>query len=419
MIESIRRSRSGLSRLLSIALFMTTCSLSSLAQSGGSSYSSLNLGDLETITNGVAAGRAGVETAVPSVVQLNGLNPAAWSSLTFVSIQTALSFEQYNVSTADASLWQNRVSLKSFSVGLPASRTKGFTIGLGVRPLTTVNYATASDVLVPNVDTVVSGTRTSNGSGGVSEGFIGASYRPFSWLSVGASLGIQFGASTELTRFEINSSNYNEAAIDNTTRYSGISGSFGVIVQPIEKLSIGAAITPPSTLNAETISLGLFREGVSDDTLNIDTTEISHAIPLRMSVGASYQIGRTLLSGDLLLQSWAGSSTLDNARNRMRTAIGIDYLPNTSAGSRGTDRWTLRAGLWREQTYVTIDDVGIDAMGVSFGGSIPFSPTAHLGSGAGIDLGIELGTRGSTENGHSKELFGKLTLGLLINEMWF
>src|SRR5687768_17181411 len=113
---------------LMVTLMTTACGLSLFGQSGGSSYSSFNIGDLETVTNGVSAGRAGVEAAVPSVVQLNGVNPAGWSSLSFVSIQTALSFEQYRVETTDASLWQNRVSLKSFSVGLPASRTKGFTI---------------------------------------------------------------------------------------------------------------------------------------------------------------------------------------------------------------------------------------------------------------------------------------------------
>jgi hypothetical protein len=36
-----------------------------------------------------------------------------------------------------------------------------------------------------------------------------------------------------------------------------------------------------------------------------------------------------------------------------------------------------------------------------------------------MDVGIELGTRGTTENGLTQELFGKLSVELSINELWF
>jgi hypothetical protein len=97
----------------------------------------------------------------------------------------------------------------------------------------------------------------------------------------------------------------------------------------------------------------------------------------------------------------------------------VDYLGDDSPNSSGLDRWTFRAGTWYDQSYYSLDAGDVNGFGLGFGAEIPFSRTGQLGSGAGANIGIALGSRGSTDPGLTRELYGKLFVELAIGELWF
>ena len=389
------------------------------AQSGGSSYSIFNIGDLQTSTTASSAGRGGVEAAIPYSDLLNSVNPAAWTTLDYVTIQAGLRFEQYRVSDANQSIWQNRTAFQNVTVGLPYSKKLGGTIGLGIRPFTTVNYRTGLQQEVPSGDTHVIADLTYSGSGGISQGFIGTALSPIDNISLGATLDFYFGTSENRTIVDFPVSNLNDAGYANNDSWSGIGATLGLLVNPTENLRIGVAFTPGFTLTDKRESFSIFRESGFDDTIGVTESESELLIPGKISVGASWQHGRTLLSGDVLMQGWGEHDQLLQTRNRLRTGIGVDYLPAKGTLASGLSKWTLRSGLWYEQTYYALTQGDINEMGVTAGVHIPFSTTGRLGSGAGADIGLEVGMRGTTENGLTREIFGKLSLELAISEFWF
>lgn len=409
-------------RILSAALLLMGIGVTPLAaQGGGSSYSIFNLGDLLTGTTAAGAGRAGIETANPYGTILNSVNPATWTSLRFVTFQAGMTFEQYKVSDRDGSLWQNKTSLRNFSAAFPYSEKYGGTIGIGFRPYSTVNYRTAQSREVPLGDTGKAPAElTYSGSGGLSEAFLGTSFMPLDWLSLGVTGSLYFGSIENRTLVDFPTTSLNNAGYINSDRLSGFGGTLGLMVRATDDLRIGGTFSLPATIDVDRTQLGVFREGGSDDTVSISDSAFGFDLPPRITVGASYRTGRTVLSGETVMQSWSGHSRFGGtARNRMRLGVGADYLPSTSASASGTDRWTFRAGAWYEQTYYAVPQGDINAMGVTLGAFVPFSTIGRLGSGAGMDLGIELGTRGTTENGLTQELFGKVSVELSINELWF
>ncbi len=389
------------------------------AQGGGSTYSIFNIGDLQSTTTAAGAGRGGVEAAVPYGSILNSLNPAAWTSLNYVTIQAGLRFEQYRVSDEDQSNWQNRTTFRNVAIGLPFSKDLGGAIGIGIRPYSSVNYRTGVKRDVPSGDSTVQADLTYSGSGGVSQGFGGFSLKPIDALSIGATFDFYFGSTLNRTLVDFPTSTLNDAGYINTDTWSGIGGTIGVLARPVENLLVAATFSPGTTLTTEREAISIFRESGIEDTVTSLITESELSVPSRITFGASLKSGRTLLSADVLTQGWSPNDSLSTTRGRLRTGVGVDYLPAKGVSATGLSTWTLRTGLWYEQTYYALPQGNINEMGVALGANIPFSSTGALGSGAGADIGLEIGMRGTTDNGLTREVFGRLSLELAISEFWF
>ena len=76
---------------------------------------------------------------VYNVGNLNSLNPAGWADLRSVTLAAGMNFQQYQVSTASQSLYQNSTRLQGFSIGFPFSEKHGITAAMLFRPYSTVN----------------------------------------------------------------------------------------------------------------------------------------------------------------------------------------------------------------------------------------------------------------------------------------
>ena len=390
-----------------------------LAQSGGSTYSSFNIGQLEQGRVGEAVGRAGIETPLPSRHGLNFGSSAGWSSLTYVSVQTGFSYEQYRNATGDLVANNNNTSIDHIAAAFPVADSLGLTIGIGFRPYSSVSYVAGSTIDIPSADTTVSGAAVYSGSGGISEAFAGFGIEPIDNVAIGAKLSALFGSSQRSSRLEFATPGFLSAGNIETMSVSGLGVTLSTLVEPVEGLRIGAALTTPITVEAKETRLGLYRVSRGDDTASFAETESEFTIPALIRAGLSWQTGRTVLATEVLMQNWSSVDRFSStARDRMRVSLGAEYLPDDSPGSSGLERWTLRAGVMYDQSYVALDSEGVDALAVGLGASVPFAPTGILGSGATFDLGLELGSRSGAENSVD-ELSAKLTAGITVNEFWF
>jgi hypothetical protein len=392
-------------------------------QDGGSSYSIFNLGDIRQAVTASGVARGGSEVAVTSPRTINGTNPALWGDLETVSVQAGMSFAQYQVSDDNSSLYQNRTSLQNFSAGFPMSDVYNSALVLSIRPYSTVNYLTQLASRVPTAagDTA-DGTISYSGDGGISEATFGASFAPIPEVTIGVAGSRFFGAIRNSSGVSFPDGSLNPAVYQRNDVFGGWGFRAGLAARPIEGLTIGGVFESGSNLNRERHDIAAYvdrspqgSEEVVDTTAS-DTQTVKLAP--RITAGASYRTGRALLSTQVTMQAWSADD-FANARNSMRIALGFDRMGNEAAGASGFDRWTLRAGAYMDQTYFNVRGTGIDEVGVSIGAGIPLTFVSRLNVGTTLDLAIEAGQRGSTDNGLTKELFGRFNLELTLGELWF
>jgi hypothetical protein len=391
----------------------------SAQSSGGSTYSIFNIGDLRTSATAAAAGQGGVETAMPSPLVLNSINPAGWGDMRYVTLQAAFEFNQYKVSTESASQYQNSSRLKEISLAFPFSEKYGGTLGMTVRPYSDVAYRTQNPTTVKTSDTTsTTATLTFGGHGGISLASLGSSFSPIKEITIGAAISRYFGKTTASSAVEFAESGLNPSIYENESLYSGWGGRFGLLVEPAEGIRIAAAMETGANLDREQRQISTY---IDLGRQISDTTSVANAtlsIPPRFSFGLAYQTGRFVIGTDASLQSW-NSSEMPNARNALRLGAGLNRLPNPSLNATGFERWNFRFGGFYEQTYYNVPGGGINQMGVTLGAGIPITTVNSLSSNTAMDIALELGTRGTTSSGLTQEMFGKISVELSVSELWF
>lgn len=391
-----------------------------LAQtSGGSTYSSLNIGDLQTSTSVAGQGLAGVESAMPMPGNLNSLNPAGWADLRSVTLAAGMNFEQYQVSTATQSLYQNSTRLQGFSIGFPFSEAYGVTAAMLFRPYSTVNYRSQLTQRVPlaGTDTAVA-TTTKQGSGGVSQAVIGSSFKPIEQLTIGAGVDWYFGAIESRSNVAFDNTALNPATYLTSDQYRGVGGRVGVQVRPAEGLQIGATLQSGVTLSRTRLLINNYLDAAGQviDTTATDTADLT--VPQRLTVGASYRMGRSTLGTEVSLQDWS-SAAMPTATSATRYGLAYQYAASESINAEGLDRWTFRVGALYEDTYYLTSNGAITQLGFTLGVGFPLAAYNRLNANPAMDIALQFGTRGTTDNGLTREAFGKLSVELSLSELWF
>jgi hypothetical protein len=272
---------------------------------------------------------------------------------------------------------------------------------------------------VPLNDSTTTGLSTFGGTGGLSEALLGSSFKPVEWLGIGATANLFFGSINSRTEVSFPNADLNPASNSTSDLFVGFGGRFGLTLQPDSNFRVGAVYESGSNLTRERNVVNRFTESGREIVDTLSVSEEKWKLPPRVTVGASYISGRFLFSADASFQSW-GTEQFTTARPENRFAIGIDRLPSTSINASGFERWTFRFGGYYRQTYYKLPNgEGIDQMGVTLGARYPISGVAGFNSSTAFDIGLELGRRGKLDNGLTQEMFGRVTLGLAISEIWF
>ncbi len=409
--------RSNLRRL--IALLLVASALPAAAQTnGGSTYSIFNIGDLQPTWSAAAMGHGGLETAMVGS-DVNTVNPAGWSDLNSVTVQADLVFEQYKVSDATSSFYQNNTSLRNFAAAFPWSEKLGGTVGLVLQPYSTVNYSVRRNQQV-QLDSggTADATLDFSGSGGISQAVLGTSFRPIDRVTVGAAAIRYIGTIERQSDVTFADGSLNPATYTTDERYGAWGWRVGALLEPIDHLRIGANFEGGADLSLDNVRMRSYSTllGIVSDTNA--TTSGTVTLPPRISVGAAYRSGEFQFGGEAVLQNWSGD-VFSTAAASTRIAAGVDRLADLSPGASGVSRWILRLGGYYDDTYYQIGSNQITEWAGTVGVGIPLTRTTGLNVGSFLDLAAEVGMRGTTDTGLTRELFGKLYIQLSVSELWF
>lgn len=398
---------------LLILLFYFSLYETTLAQ-GGSTYSIFGIGDIIYNSSAVYDGLGTTAIAVPSEHSINLLNPALWGKLTQTRIRGGYRFNQNLIKNEGNRLFQNNGKVDAILYGFAIDTSIGASIAFGFNTYSTVNYFIARNLSVSMDDYSLTVKDVYQGSGGISQFFLGASYRPFNWFYFGTSIIADIGTINASIKTYVRGANAASAYTDKTDYFVGIGFRTGALLELDNQFRVGSTIefhSPPTKLTRNTRYIY---------ELTIDTTfETNETIrlPLTFGIGASFLSGKFLFASDLIFQDFSklnyNLGPRANFGTQTKISFGISRIRNKSYFASFTDKITYNFGVYYKKLYVEIDKNSIREFAGSFGFEIPIVGSAIF------NAGFVFGARLPSANSLPKEYFGRMILEFSLGERWF
>lgn len=394
------------------------------SQSGSlSPYSFFGIGE-NTFKGTIDSRSMGGLNIYSDSLHLNLTNPAAYTELKLVNYSLGIDYTVSNLKT-DAS--KNKTKTGGVNYLAIAIPTKKLVFGFGIIPNNSVGY------LLQTQDKSKSPNEINRfeGDGGVNTAFLTLGFKVFKKIRFGLSANYQFG------NLEYSNSRFLEGVelyteLRSKSSISGIQFVYSTLFR--EKISKDLTLhlsfihTPKSNLssiNSQILStipgsntFGGDSEDIDLSALNLDKTKIS--IPSINSFG--FGIGKEkkwFVGIDYTKRAGGGfENKLINLENveyvqGSKISFGGLYVPNYNSFTSFFSRIVYRAGIRFEKSGLTIQNQSINEFGINFGLGIPAQGFQNL------NLGFEVGKRGTTNNGLVQEDFFSVRLGLTLNDRWF
>lgn len=413
-------------RIIAIAFIMI--STYNFAQSTNSSpYSFFGIGDqakLKSVEE-IAMGQMG--GVLDSEYQLSFTNPASYGSLTWTTYVFSGGNKTNKVDDGEQQQTSSAASLTYIALGIPMSGNQG--LGLGLQLNTAVGYSLLEKLY--DDEGIVNETNLLQGNGGTSRLFLGYGYKfPFN-LNLGFEAAYIFGE-------VINTITNRRAEVQRGTEHrtksyvNGFSYKFGaqytIDMSNNKHVKLGAAFDLPYELNDEGDQYLYTIDNIGGATIlprdTVLQTNYNAKIkyPLKTVLSAGYGQTNTWFVG--AEYSFQGAIDFDggiydeskiyNYVNSSSLSVGGFFTPKYNSIASYWQRVTYRAGMSYKNLGLVVNDTEIDDIGISFGLSLPMGLKL-----SNINLGFELGRRGTTDNDLIKENYFNFRMSISLNDKWF
>jgi hypothetical protein len=388
------------------------------AQEGTSSpYSYFGIGDVRF--RGTIENRSmGELSVVPDSIHVNLQNPAMMSNIKLTTFSAAGTFSPTVLKTSSQKEKAQRTTLDYISVVLPA---KKFALGFGLMPYSSVGY----NILRESDEY----TYSFNGKGGVNRVYTALSFRLNNQFNIGGEVQYNFG--------EIETVNNSATSIETSTRernissISGFSFNFGIShkVKITDKISVfsGLSYAPESNLNLSnsrniaTLLYSSLGDEIVYQDIDVVVPDSKLKMPSKITFGTSVgQLKKWVVGAQVTSQSMSDFGNriqnVSNVRyeNALRFSVGGFYIPKYSSFTSYLSRVVYRGGFRYENTGLIINNLSILDRAVTFGFGFPLT-----GTFSNINVGFELGKKGTTNAGLIEENYSNISVGFSFNDNWF
>ncbi len=413
-----------------IVSFSLLLSLVSFAQDGTSSpYSFYGIGDVRfkgTIENTSMGGMS----VIPDSIHMNIVNPAMYSSLKLTTYAVGGTFSVNKLKTDSQSEKAQRTALDYLAIGIPL---KKLGIGFGLIPYSSVGYnikSSSTDLNLIRTDSY------NKGDGGVNKVFLGFGYQITKDLSIGADAQYNFGqikTQNISIRYDSNGFPIQYATVElNKSTASGVNFNTGLSYKTKidNKLTLfsSATYTPESNLNlgnTRTISLAQTISGVVagvvGDPVDITVPSTKLKLPSKITFGIGVcDVKKWSIGTEVTLQNSSNFgnrfSDISNVsyQNASKFTVGGYYIPNYKSFSKYFSRIVYRGGFRYENTGLVINNTPIKDGALTLGLGMPLK-----GAFSNINIGFELGERGTKSAGLVSEQYMNFNVSLSLNDRWF
>ncbi|MEI6061620.1 MAG: hypothetical protein WCR72_12990 [Bacteroidota bacterium] len=413
--------------VLALALFLTGF-VATAQVSISSPYSIFGIGNLFGVSSQMNMALGGASTAFSSPYYINPANPASYMAFDTNSFvfDAAFNLRTGTLTTTDQSEKTRFGTLSNLYFGLPI--TKWWRTSLGIMPYSNVGFNMQGNQVVPNVGKMVTAYK---GSGGLNKAYFGSAFSPVKNLSVGVNMAYIFGniVKQRATTFP-DSGTFANTMVKSTARLNKINFDMGLIYRKNLKegrfYQVGLTFTPKQLLDgdAEKITYSYAYDYATNlehpkDTVSYEVSN-NGVVTLPTAMGAGIMFGSTnrwFITTDVNYQKWSEFRYLGNnpgLKDNFRVSIGGQFRPSPVDIGKYYERINYRAGFRFEQSYLEIQNTRINDFGVSFGVGLPMKKSRST-----INIAVEMGTQGTTNNGLIKENYVRFTIGSALQERWF
>jgi hypothetical protein len=397
-------------------------SLVSFAQEGTASpYSYYGIGDIRFKGTVESSSMAGVAVEQDSV-HINLENPASFANLKLTTFTLGGTLNTIKLKSDTKTEKAKRTTLDYLAVGLPFGK---WGVGFGLMPYSSVGYrieSLSSDINANN--------RRFSGSGGLNKVFLGAGYKVSPNFSIGADAHYNFGK-VETSSLEFLTGVPIGTREMNTSTLSGVNFNIGAMYQTKinKKLMFysGLNYTIENTLrsqNTRNISTVIFNSGFDVGTVDIlgeQKSNVDLLFPGKIALSAGIgESKKWLIGGKVAYQKSAAQANSYNEASNVgygkygSVSLGGYYIPNYGSYSSYIKRIVYRGGLRYEKTGLVVNSESINDVGLTLGLGLPIT-----GSFSNVNVGLELGKRGTTSANLVQENYAKISVGFSLNDKWF
>ncbi|RAR74097.1 hypothetical protein [Flavobacterium aciduliphilum] len=411
--------------IFSITLLFSLASFSQ--QSTSSPYSFYGIGDVR-YKGSVENRSIGGVGVVPDSIHVNILNPASYAGLKLINYTIGGSFTANKLHTDTQDEKAQRTTLDYLAVAIPF---KKFGFGFGLLPYSSVGYYNSSSVVENNINA----THYYTGNGGLNKVFFGLGYQITKHFRFGADVQYDFGkidtknvavmydangvqiqyGSREVNSSVINGVNFNTGFSFDTKINQNVSLFSSITYAPEAKVNVA------NTRTLATVQVAGTAEAIVGDPIDVSVPSTKLRLPSKFTFGLGIGDPKKWFVGSevILQQSSDFGNRYDDItnvsfENAKRFSFGGYYTPNYKSFTKYFHRVTYRGGFRYENTGLLINNQSINDSALTLGIGMPLR-----GTFSNINLGFELGSRGTKNNGLVKENYMNFSIGLSFNDRWF
>jgi hypothetical protein len=157
------------------------------------------------------------------------------------------------------------------------------------------------------------------------------------------------------------------------------------------------------------------------ETQNIGVADTKIKLPSKLSFGSGFgQVKKWLVGGEItFIQNSVMSNRFTDINgatfeNSVRYSLGGFFIPNYNSYSSYYKRMVYRGGLRYENTGLVIQDKSITDFAANIGLGMPLG-----GTFTNINIGLEIGRRGTKYYNLVEENYINLSVGLSLSDKWF
>lgn len=372
-------------------------------------------------------------------LKLNVSNPASLSGLPPKSFIFEVGLTGSNIYAQQKSkelgklkTSNNTFNISNITVGIPLARKLGMAINIA--PYSQVGYYMHNDDEGYLADLGLV-RYYYIGEGDITEAKASIGWEPFKGLSIGAELVYLWGDINRTYQAVIlsytGSGSYNNETGRMTAytneKVSRIYGAFGVQYTPLVKnknrLTIGATYRLGGKLNAKQTDY-IPSGNIYGDTVRFDRKTMPTYVPQTIGAGVYFHRPKYAIGVDYIYQNWADKNAYDAANNVGYTnthtfKLGAQYTPDRYNIRSFMKRISYRVGFRYNDYYMQYQGQKINEKAVTFGFEIPFK----MMTVSSVNLGVELGERGTLKKELIRERYFKINVGVFLfgrdYDYWF